>query len=80
MQTSLSQNRHLILLTLFLALLFTLFYIYQPVDHSASSLINKESSTKKLNEGKEVVNPVKAATKKPKKIWSVCDKVDVSWL
>lgn len=88
MQTSMSQNRHLILLTLFSALLLTLFYIYQPVDHSTSLSQNKASSA----EDKVVVNeaiqekqqqqaPKKEVTvKKPKKTYSVCDKVDFAWL
>lgn len=71
MQTSLAQNRHLILITFILALLFTLFYVFQPIDqHNATS-----SKKEQLTKANEEINPVII-----KKIKTVCDKVDISWL
>lgn len=68
MQTSLSQNRHLILITFFLALLFTLFYVFQPIDQSTASSRKQELST---------LNDIPVPNKKLK---TVCDKVDIAWL
>lgn len=71
MQATMAQNRHLILVTIFLALLFTLFYIYQPIDRTALTSIQKDNSEK----ADEAIKP--KLTKKP---LTVCDMVNIGWL
>jgi hypothetical protein len=71
MQATMAQNRHLILITLFLALLFTLFYIYQPIDQTTATSLHKDNS----KNADEKIKP--SPTKKP---YTVCNKVDIGWL
>lgn len=71
MQATMAQNRHLILVTIFLALLFTLFYIYQPIDRTALTSLQKGNSEK----ADEAIKP-----KLIKKPLTVCDKVNIGWL
>ncbi|CAO3639823.1 unnamed protein product [Mucor hiemalis] len=66
-----AQNRHLILITLFLAVLLTLFYIYQPVDRTKLTSFNENDQIESSDQIKST--PLK---KKP----TVCDKVDIHWL
>ncbi|KAI7892925.1 uncharacterized protein EV154DRAFT_503367 [Mucor mucedo] len=68
MQTSLSQNRHLILITVILALLFTLFYVFQPSDQTTAS-----SKKQQLSTLDDIPLP-------GKRLKTVCDKVDIAWL
>lgn len=71
MQTSSSQNRHLILITFILALLFTVFYVFQPIDQS----IVTSSKEEQVVEVKQDINPAAI-----KKIKTICNNVDISWL
>jgi apolipoprotein N-acyltransferase len=72
MQAIATQNRHLLLITLILAFLLTIFYsIYTPTPRTESeahdSLLkfDLESKIKQVNK---------------KKISTICDKADISWL
>lgn len=66
-----AQNRHLILITLFLALLLVLFYIYQPVDRRRFTSNNEDDHF----ETDKQIKPTSI-----KKLPAVCDKVDFHWL